>query len=64
MDQNTNSVIEDTAATSNFGDLTAGDALTGILREGAQKMLKAAIEQEVLDYVNERTDIIDGSLTC
>jgi hypothetical protein len=38
--------------------------LTGILREGAQKMLKAAIEQEVLDYVNERTDIIDGSLTC
>jgi hypothetical protein len=59
LDQNTNSVIEDTAATSNFGDLTAGDALTEILRTGAQKMLKAAIEQEVLDYVSDRVDIID-----
>jgi hypothetical protein len=59
MVQNINSVIEDTAATSNFGDLTAGDALTAILRAGAQKMLKAAIEKEVVDYVNNRTDITD-----
>ena len=59
MVQNINSVIEDTAATSNCGDLTAGDALTEILRAGAQKMLKAAIEKEVVDYVNDRTDITD-----
>ena len=38
---------------------TTRDALTEILRSGAQKMLKAAIDQEVSDYVNERSDIVD-----
>ena len=37
----------------------ASDVLTDILRSGAQKMLKAAVEQEVSDYINERTDIVD-----
>ena len=37
----------------------ASDVLTDILRSGAQKMLKAAVQQEVSDYINERTDIID-----
>ena len=37
----------------------ASDVLTDILRAGAQKMLKAAIDQEVSDYINERTDIVD-----
>ena len=37
----------------------ASDVLTDILRAGAQKMLKTAIEQEVSDYVNARTDIVD-----
>ncbi len=56
-----NSVKEDTPAVPvpDSGDITARDALTEILRTGAQKMLKAAIEQEVSDYVNDRTDIID-----
>ena len=52
-----NSVNEDTPAVSDSVDITARDALTEILRAGAQKMLKAAIEKEVSDYVNERTDI-------
>jgi len=59
MTQNTNFTTEDTAAISDCGDLPAHDALTEILRAGAQKMLKAAIEQEVADYVNDRTDIVD-----
>jgi len=59
MSQSTSSAIEDTAATSNSRDLTATDALTEVLRAGAQKMLKAAIEQEVTDYINERADIVD-----
>ena len=49
MTQNSNSAIEGTAATSDFGDLTARDALTDILRKGAQTMLKAAIANGWLD---------------
>ena len=42
------------------GDLPAArDALTDILRLGAQRMLAAAIEQEVADYIDERQHIID-----
>ena len=59
MIQNTNSVIKDPPQKTNSSDLAARDALTEILRTGAQKMLKAAIEKEVSDYVNDRTDIID-----
>lgn len=61
VNQNTSSVIEDTAATSDFEDVTARDALTEILRTGAQQMLKAAIEKEVSDYIEERKEIVDDS---
>jgi transposase-like protein len=53
-----------TAATSSGDTQTAqgaSDVLTDILRAGAQKMLKAAIEQEVSDYVNERADVVDDN---
>jgi putative transposase len=40
-------------------DLSTRDALTEILQAGAQKMLKAAIEQEVTEYINDRTDLLD-----
>ena len=59
MIQNTNSALKDTAASSDFGDLTARDALTEILRTGAQRLLRVAIEKEVADYINERSDIVD-----
>ena len=59
MIQNTNSALKDTAASSDFGDLTARDALTEILRTGAQRLLRAAIEKEVADYINEKSDIVD-----
>lgn len=58
MIQNTSSAVEDTATTSDFGELTPRDVLTEILRAGAQKMLRAAIEKEVADYVNERSAIV------
>lgn len=59
MIQNTTSVLEDTAATFDFGDFTARDALSEILRAGAQRMLRAAIEKVVADYINDRTHITD-----
>ncbi len=43
-----------------YADLPeAGDALTDVLRTGAQRMLAVAIEQEVAAYVNERKDLVD-----
>jgi hypothetical protein len=59
VNQNSNSIVEDTAVGTESKDFTAHDALSEILRTGAQKMLKAAIEKEVSDYVNDRTDIVD-----
>ena len=59
MAQSTNSITEGTAHASNFRDLTAGDVLTEILRTGAQKMLRAAIEKEVAEYIDGRSEILD-----
>lgn len=42
---------KETTSSSDFADLTANDALTQVLKAGAQKMLKAAIEHEVSSYV-------------
>jgi len=50
---------EGTTSGSDFQDLSANDALTQILKAGAQKMLKAAIEHEASNYVDERSDIVD-----
>ena len=59
MTQSTNTATEETAVTSDFEDLTARDTLTEILRTGAQKMLRAAIQQEVADYINDKSEIVD-----
>ena len=40
-------------------NLHVRDTLSEILRTGAQKMLRAAIEKEVADFINERSDIVD-----
>jgi len=44
-------------------DLAIGprDVLTPLLREGAQKMLAQAIEQEVQDYLDRHADQRDGN---
>ncbi|TWU58871.1 Transposase, Mutator family [Rubripirellula tenax] len=49
----------ETTKTATEETATATDALTEILRAGAQKMLAAAIDQEVADFINARTDIED-----
>ena len=61
VNQNTNRVSENTASSAEFEDVTAQDMLSEILRSGAQRMLRAAIEREVADYVKERQDIVDES---
>ena len=40
---------------------TASDVLSEILREGAQRLLQRAIEQEVDDYINGRASLVDQS---
>lgn len=49
----------DPIAESSSGLDTPRDALTEILRAGAQKMLAAAIEQEVTSYLAERSGLLD-----
>ena len=43
------------------GTSPAGDLLTAKLHEGAQKMLAAAIEEEVADYLAARTHLTDDA---
>ena len=59
MIQSHQSVAEGTATALDSVNIAGRDVLSDILRAGAQKMLKAAIEKEVSDYVNERIDIVD-----
>ena len=62
MIHSNNSTFTDaTGRTDSADQITASDALTEILRAGAQKMLKAAIEREVADYIEERKDLVDES---
>ena len=61
VNQNTSPDSKDTAVPAEFENVSATDALTEILRSGAQKMLQAAIEREVADYIEGRRDIVDGS---
>ena len=41
--------------------LTAEDVLTGILRDGAQRMLSAAIDAEVSDWIDSHAHLKDGN---
>ena len=59
MNQNSNSAIEDTAPVAVLEGLTAHDALTEILQPAAQKMLMAAIDREVSEYIDDRIDLVD-----
>ena len=61
VNQNTNPLPEGTADPHEFEDFTARDMLTELLRTGAQKMLRTAIEKEVADYIEDRQDIVDES---
>ena len=58
---NSPAVTDASSRTDSGEPITAPDALTEILRAGAQKMLRTAIEREVADYIEDRRDIVDES---
>ena len=41
-----------------FPQVSVPDALTEVLRRGAREMLSQAIEQEVVEYVSERHELV------
>ena len=59
MFESNDSSGNDSTAESCSGSDTFRDALTEILRAGAQKMLAAAIDQEVSSYIAERVGLLD-----
>ena len=61
MFESNDSSGNDPIAESISGQDTPRDALTEILRAGAQKMLAAAIDQEVASYVAARSGLVDES---
>lgn len=61
VNQNNHSAPEDPEGTANSLDATPRDALTEILRSGAQRMLRTAIEREVAEYIEDRQNIVDES---
>ena len=52
---------EGTTTNASFPSLTSDDVLTGILREGAQKMLAVAIDAEVSEWIDSHTHLTDGN---
>jgi len=60
MFNSTNSEATDAIKLTTSAELPeSGDTLTDILRTGARRMLAAAIDREVADYVDERKHIVD-----
>ena len=51
---------EDTTTSVSFPSLTSEDVLTGILREGAQRLLATAVEAEVSDWIDSHVHLKDG----
>ena len=52
---------ESTTTNVAFPSLTSEDVLTGILRDGAQRMLAAAIDAEVSDWIDSHAQLKDGN---
>ena len=49
--------IESTAESLTFPSASARDVLTEILRDGAQRLLTAAIEAEVAEFIDSRSHV-------
>ena len=52
---------QDTVDALHFPEASCQDALTGLLRQGAQRMLLCAIEAEVEDYISAHQHVRDGN---
>ena len=53
-------MAESTTESVKFPGLEAKDVMTEILREGAQRMLAQAIQEEVEDWIGQRAQLRDG----
>ena len=53
-------MAESTTQSLAFPGSTAKDVMTEILRRGAQQMLTRAIEEEVVEWIEQRTDLHDA----
>jgi putative transposase len=53
-------MAESTTHSVKFPELEAKDVMTGILREGAQRMLAQAIQEEVDEWIEQRADLRDA----
>ena len=53
-------MAESTTQSLTFPESTAKDVMTEILRKGAQQMLTRAIEEEVVEWLQQRTDLCDA----
>jgi len=53
-------MAESTTQSLAFPESTAKDVMTEILRKGAQQMLARAIEEEVVEWIEQRTDLHDA----
>ncbi len=51
---------ENTTQSLTFPGSSAKDVMTEILREGAQQMLTQAIEEEVIEWIEQRTELRDA----
>ena len=51
---------KDITTSVSFPSLTSEDVLTGILREGAQRLLATAVEAEVSDWIDSHVRLKDG----
>ena len=53
-------VTESSIASLTFPECSSRDVMTNILREGAQRMLAQAIQEEVQAWIAERAELRDG----
>ncbi len=53
-------MAESTTQSLEFPGSTTKDVMTEILRKGAQQMLTRAIEEEVVEWIEQRTDLHDA----
>jgi transposase-like protein len=53
-------MVESTTESVKFPELEAKDVMTEILREGAQRMLAQAIQEEVEEWIGQRAQLRDG----
>ncbi len=50
---------ETTTSTASMASSSSSDILSGVLRQGAQRMLASAIEAEVAEWIERHAGVVD-----